>query len=116
MADRIDVVNSKWIARVSSENPTRLWTAVILLMGLCVIATCWFPLLSVTALPSESYNEGWNAYRQWMTVERQPIYGTHPVLSPTNFPFLSFHIIGLLGAAKGNMVLAGRLVCFASLI
>ena len=76
----------------------------------------WFPLLSITALPSENYNEGWNAYRQWMTVEGQPLYGSHPALWTTNYPFLSFHIIGLLGAAKGNMVLAGRIVCFASLI
>ena len=85
-------------------------------MGLCVITTAWFPLLSITALPSENYNEGWNAYRQWMTVEGQPLYGSHPALWTTNYPFLSFHIIGILGAVKGNMVLAGRIVCFASLI
>jgi hypothetical protein len=85
-------------------------------MGLSVVATSWFPLLSITALPSESYNEGWNAYRQWMTVEGQPLYGMHPALWTTNYPLLSFHIIGLLGAAKGNMVLVGRIVCFASLI
>ena len=98
------------------REPARLWAAVILLMGLSVLATAWFPLLSITALPSENYNEGWNAYRQWMTVEGQPLYGSHTALWTTNYPFLSFHIIGLLGAAKGNMVLAGRIVCFASLI
>ena len=116
MSDRIDVASGKCIARISAEKPARLWTAAILLMGLSVIATAWFPLLSITALPSENYNEGWNAYRQWMTVEGQPLYGSHPALWTTNYPFLSFHIIGLLGAAKGNMVLAGRIVCFASLI
>src|ERR1700733_9843008 len=116
MADRIDVASGECIAPISAEKPTRLWTAAILLMGLGVIATSWFPLLSITALPSVSYNEGWNAYRQWMTVEGQPLYGSNPALWTTNYPFLSFHIIGLLGAAKGNMVLAGRIVCFASLI
>jgi len=84
-------------------------------MGVCAIATAWFPLLSITALPSVNYNEGWNAYRQWMTVEHQPLYGSVPALWTTNYPFLSFHIIGWLGAAWGHMVLAGRIVCFASL-
>jgi hypothetical protein len=116
MSDRIDVASGKCIVQISIEKTTRLWTAVILLMGLSVVAISWFPLLSITALPSESYNEGWNAYRQWMTVEGQPLYGIHPTLWTTNYPLLSFHIIGLLGAAKGNMVLVGRIVCCASLI
>jgi len=116
MPDRIDAASDKHIVQIQAEEPARLWAAVILLMGLGVIATAWFPLLSITALPSENYNEGWNAYRQWMTIEGQPLYGSHPALWTTNYPFLSFHIIGLLGAAKGNMVLAGRIVCFASLI
>jgi hypothetical protein len=116
MLDRIDVASRKCVARISAAKPAGFWTVVIGLMGLCVIATAWFPLLSITTLPSENYNEGWNAYRQWMTVEGQPLYGSHPALWTTNYLFLSFHIIGLLGAAKGNMVLAGRIVCFASLI
>ncbi len=85
-------------------------------MALCVAATAWFPLASIDALPSVNYNEGWNAYRQWMTLQGQPLYGSRPVLWTTNYPFLSFHIIGLLGAAKENLVLAGRIVCFSSLI
>ena len=85
-------------------------------MALCVIATAWFPLLSIGALPSVNYNEGWNAYRQWMTVAGQPLYGSHTTLWTTNYPFLSFHIIGLLAGAKGNMVVAGRTTCFASLV
>ena len=116
MPDRIDAASDKHIVQIPAEEPARLWTAVILLMGLGVITTAWFPLLSITALPSENYNEGWNAYRQWMTVEGQPLYGSHPALWPTNYPFLSLDIIGLLGTAKGNMVLAGRIVCFTSLV
>jgi hypothetical protein len=116
MSDRVEVACGKGIDRTSADKPTRLWTAVILLMGLCVIMTAWFPLLSLTSLPSENYNEGWNAYRQWMTVEGQPLYGSHSALWTTNYPFLSFHIVGLLGAAKENMVLVGRIVSFASLV
>jgi hypothetical protein len=89
---------------------------MIALMALCVIATAWFPLASITALPSRNYNEGWNAYRQWMTIAGQPLYGRAPSLWTTNYPFLSFHIIGYIGAVKANMVLAGRIVCFAALV
>lgn len=100
----------------ATDHRARRWTAAILLMALCVIATAWYPLLSIPALPSVNYNEGWNAYRQWMTLQGQPLYGSPPGLWTTNYPFLSFHIIGLLGAAKQNMVPAGRIVCFLSLI
>jgi hypothetical protein len=98
------------------DKTARLWVAAIMLMGVCVLATGWYPLLSITALPSKSYNEGWNAYRQWMAFEGQPLYGTRDALWTTNYPFLSFHVIGLIGRAKGHMVLAGRAVCFAALV
>jgi hypothetical protein len=111
-----DAASAKGTSRISAQKTTRLWTAAIVLTGICVLITAWFPLLSIPTLPSENYNEGWNAYRQWMTLEGQPLYGSHPALWETNYPFLSFHLIGFLGAAKGNMVLAGRIVCFASLI
>jgi hypothetical protein len=111
-----DVAGSQHVARLRPEQPDRLWTLAIVILCLCVITMAWFPLLQIEALPSNNYNEGWNAYRQWMTVEGQPLYGGRPTLWTTNYPFLWFHIIGLLGAAKGNMVLAGRIVCFVSLV
>lgn len=85
-------------------------------MGVCAVAVAWFPLLSISSLPSKSYNEGWNAYRQWMTVQGLPLYGSPSALWTTNYPFLSFHIIGLLGGVKARMVLAGRAVCFTALV
>jgi hypothetical protein len=116
MPGRIDAASARTIAQISIERPARLWALAIALLGICAIAVAWFPLLSITALPSKNYNEGWNAYRQWMTVEGQPLYGNRSALWTTNYPFLSFHIIGWLGATKDNMVLAGRIVCFTSLI
>ncbi len=103
-------------AGLAMEKHGGLWMAAIVLMGICVIATFWYPLLSIEALPSRNYNEGWNAYRQWMTVQGQPLYGARNALWTTNYPFLSFHIIGLLGRTKANMVLTGRIVSFASLL
>jgi len=111
-----DTARGECIALAPAETTGRLWSAAIALMCLCVITIAWFPLLNINALPSNNYNEGWNAYREWMTVEGRPLYGSHPALWITNYPFLSFHIVGFLGTAKGEMVLAGRIVCFVSLV
>jgi len=85
-------------------------------MGLAVIATAWYPLHAITALPSQSYNEGWNAYRQSMALAGQPLYPVRPALWTTNYPFLSFHLIAFLSGTKAGMVRTGRIICFAALI
>lgn len=103
-------------AASQGRNSNITWTVAILLMAACAAATLWFPVFSINALPSNSYNEGWNAYRQWMTVQGRPLYGSPPGWWTTNYPFLSFHLIGLLGGTKANMVLAGRIVCLFCLI
>jgi hypothetical protein len=94
----------------------KFWIASVTVAGICAIAMAWFPLLTITALPSVNYDEGWNAYRQWMALQGQPLYGSPPGLWTTNYPFLSFHIVALLSGAKAHMVLAGRVLCFASLV
>ena len=94
----------------------KFWIAAITLAGICALAIGWFPLLTIVALPSVNYDEGWNAYRQWMALQGQPLYGSPPGLWTTNYPFLSFHIVAFLGGAKAHMVLAGRVVCLASLV
>lgn len=100
----------------SAEKGASVWIAVILLLALCALAISWFPLRFIDALPSRDYNEGWNAYRQWMAFAGEPLYGTRSAFWTTNYPFLSFHIVGLLGGVQGNMVLAGREICFAGLV
>jgi hypothetical protein len=102
--------------RRAVEKPEAVWIAAILLLAACALAISWFPLRFIDALPSKDYNEGWNAYRQWMAFEGELLYGVRSVFWTTNYPFLSFHIVGLLGGAEGNMVLAGRELCFAGLV
>lgn len=62
-----------------------------------------------------NYNEGWNAYRQQAASMWQPLYGMQPGLEVTNYPPLSFHLVGLLGRHFGDVVLAGRLVSLLAL-
>ncbi len=92
------------------------WVVVLTLLGLCAASLVWFPVLRLSALPSINYNEGWNAYRQSMAGAAQPLYGGPPGLWITNYPFVSFHIIGLLGGAIGSVTLAGRVAAFAGMI
>lgn len=56
-----------------------------------------------------NYNEGWNAYRQQAAASWQPLYVMPPGLDITNYPPLSFHLVGLLGRHFGDVVLVGRL-------
>ncbi len=105
---------------IAQKSRAGLWIFAIFLMALCVIATAWFPIASITSLPSANYNEGWNAYRQWMALKSQPLYAAPPSEWTTNYPFLSFHIIAAIGkffgVSKTGMVHTGRTVSFLSLI
>ena len=92
----------------------RLWIAVLAALVVCVALVTWFPLLSIGRVTSINYNEGWNAYRQSMAAEGRPLYAAAPALWTTNYPFLSFHFVGALGSAIGDMVLAGRIVSAVS--
>lgn len=62
-------------------------------------------------LPAEvDYNEGWNAVRQAQAWIPHALYGRPPELSVTNYPPLSFHLVGALAGLGVDVVLAGRLL------
>ena len=115
MFDQMGAVSRRPIARKFDGKITWLWVAALTALSVCVVMAIWFPLLSIGSLPSRNYNEGWNAYRQWMAAVGHPLYGEKPALWITNYPFLSFHIVGFFGAVIGNVVLAGRIIAVASL-
>ncbi len=93
-----------------------LWPVMLACLALSAIALMWFPILRISSLMSVDYNEGWNAYRDQMAARGQPLYGAPPDLWITNYPFLSFHIIGLLSKVTGSVTVTGRAVALASLI
>jgi hypothetical protein len=100
----------------ATRNQAVLWLGCTLLIAAGVLVTAWYPLSFINSLPSKNYNEGWNAYRQVMALEGQPLYGSTQALWTTNYPFLSFHVIAILSGARDKMVYTGRIVSFASLI
>lgn len=93
-----------------------IWAAALLILVVASIALLWFPVWRIGSVVAFNYNEGWNAYRDRMAAEGVALYGAPPGLWVTNYPFLSFHIVGLFGRLLGTMVLAGRLVALGALV
>ncbi len=86
----------------------RFWSVPLLVLA---IATAVFgvPLVLRTRLDRQiDYNEGWNAFRQQAASVWQPLYGASPDMAVTNYPPLSFHLLGLIGRLGGGVVLMGR--------
>ena len=61
-------------------------------------------------------NEGWNAYHAASVIAGQPLYPSPPGLVLTNYPPLSFYIVGALGRVVGDVMLAGRLLSLLSFV
>ena len=61
-------------------------------------------------------NEGWNAYHATDAIAGQPLYPDPPDLISTNYPPLSFYIVGGVGTVIGDMMLAGRVVSLISFV
>lgn len=106
--------------RSSSNEPARdtwLSTIVICLMVATTLALFWFPLKRTFANVEVNYNEGWNTYRAAMVAKGIPLYGSlpHGFGTPTAYPPISFHLVGLLGTAK-TFTLVGRCVSLISLM
>ena len=93
-----------------------LWTCTLAVLVVCTLALAWFPVLRIGSLPSINYNEGWNAYRDQMAADGKPLFDAPPGLSVTNYPFLSFHVIGTLSKVLGSVTVTGRAVAFAALL
>jgi len=90
--------------------------AVLALMLAMVVALLWFPLRRIGSDSQINYNEGWNAYKQTLARNLQPLYGAPPdsLTGPTTYPPVSFHLIALL-AHHGDVVRTGRWVSLVSL-
>jgi len=101
----------------ATTRGTWLSTASMCLMAATLVALFWFPVIRSFAYAQVNFDEGWNAYKQAMTVSRIPLYGAPPgqFIGGTGYPPFSFHFIGWLGRL-GSFTLAGRLVSLISLI
>ena len=88
------------------------WVSLGLAAGCCLVLL----RIGVTA-PRRitlNANEGWNAYHAAGVIAGQPLYPSPPGLVLTNYPPLSFYIVGALGKVIGDMMLSGRVLSLLS--
>ncbi len=115
--------------RVDGRDPTRrletrlrtvlsnrmLPTIVIFLAGACVIALVRVATTVGLTVPF-GYNEGWNAYFASAAMTGKSLYPPPQSLMVNNYPPLSFYIVGAVGRALGDMIIAGRIVSLLGLL
>jgi len=100
-----------------APRDTLLSAIVIFLMAATMLALFWLPVKRIFANVEINYNEGWNTYRAAMVAMGTPLYGSlpHGFGTPTAYPPISFHVVGLLGNAN-NFTRIGRCVSLISLL
>jgi hypothetical protein len=92
-----------------------VWLGAILYLSALAAAFLWFPISRIGTYNSINYNEGWNTYRQQMAAQGSMLYALPPDYAATNYPPLSFHLVGLLGKLTGDVTIAGRWLSLISL-
>jgi hypothetical protein len=90
------------------------WWIALACLALLAYMLLWWPVNRVPAHMEINYNEGWNAYNQQRAANGEALYGKAPLYFYTNYPPLSFHLIGLLGKLTGDLTLTGRWVSLVS--
>lgn len=87
------------------------------LFGFAAAALLAAARLAFTFAPiSMDPDEGWNAIHSALAMGGGPLYPPEGALTATNYPPLSFLIIGLAGHFTGNLITAGRLVAIVAII
>lgn len=101
-----------------AANQPSPWKRPAVLLGV-LVALYYLPLLWRGLAPVQlDSDEGWNTYRALLAARHVPLYGKPPALDFTNYPFISFHLIGWLTSLGADPLFAGRglaLVALAAL-
>ena len=98
-----------------AASSERFWATAALLLAVAIIGTGWPLLLRTTADVQIDYDEGWNASRDDSAAHLIPLYSAPPKFEITNYPPLSFHIVGLLSRITGDVTTTGRVLSLISL-
>jgi len=86
-----------------------------LFLGVGALASVWYPVQRISQRADINYNEGWNTYRAHMAAHAEPLYRLPPKYTVTNYPPLSFHLLGFLGSFMGGYTAAGRWIALGSM-
>ena len=92
------------------------WWVAQATLAFVVLLVTWMPVLRMSRNFEINLNEGWNAYRARMADHGIPLYGSPPKFTSTNYPPLSFHLVGFAGRITGDYVAAGRWISLVSIV
>ena len=96
---------------------TRVLQGVMLTaMGLCIIGVFLGPIHRTFLHLPVDQNEGWNAYHALVALSGGTLYPPADSFISTNYPPLSFFVVGYAGKLIGDNIIAGRLIALASLL
>jgi len=98
-----------------SFSPAAVWFVAFLMVACLAVAALWYPVQRISQFADINYNEGWNVYKADMTARGVPLYAVPPGFTATDYPPLSFHLIGFLGKFMGGFLAAGRWIALGSL-
>ena len=90
--------------------------ALLAAMGLGIVAVALGPIhRTFLHLPTDN-NEGWNAYHAVIALSGGVLYPPVDSFISTNYPPLSFYVVGFVGQLLGDKIVAGRLISLAGLL
>jgi hypothetical protein len=91
------------------------WSAVAAL-ALVVLPLLARNLLAIPVLAPLDPNEGWNAAHAIAAITGRVLYPPPGALMVNNYPPLSFYIVGALARARGDFVVAGRVIAMLAFL
>jgi hypothetical protein len=97
---------------VSETLQYALLGAMVLAVSAVMLGSLHHTFLRV---PTDN-NEGWNAYHALIALSGGVLYPPADALISTNYPPLSFFIVGYAGRLIGDNIIAGRLISIMSLL
>lgn len=103
-------MSGRTIAEAAAAAPKLL----LGLLAFVCVAGLWRAAATIGLHVPFDPNEGWNAYHAVAAMSGASLYPAAPSYMVNNYPPLSFYIVGALGRALGDMIVAGRIVALLS--
>jgi hypothetical protein len=94
----------------------QLQAAMLAVMVMAVLAVTLGSLHRTFLHVPTDNNEGWNAYHAQIALSGGVLYPPADALISTNYPPLSFFIVGFAGKLIGDNIIAGRLISILGLL
>ena len=111
------IASRRQSAELAGGRPTRTVQAVaIAFASLVILSLLAGRVWLIPAHFSTDPNEGWNAFQAARALGAGPLYPAPGALTSNNYPPVSFFVVGWLGRALGDNIVAGRVIALISVL